>query len=119
MFLSFVSCNLHIVNNAFGKGFEKLSEYSEIDLDHFAIDLHFFFKFSSARREDYEKRSDITDDCAKYMLKHSTICWLSIERVVVRIIEQYEILKNIVWKHYLNKKIFKKHIQGIKGLLRI
>ena len=71
--LSFGSCNLHIVNNAFRKGFEKLSEYSEIDLDHyFAVDLYFFFKFSAARREDYEKMSDITDVCAKYKLKHST-----------------------------------------------
>ena len=37
-FLSIGTCLLHTVNNTFGKGFESL----DIDLDQFAIDLHFW-----------------------------------------------------------------------------
>ena len=67
-FLKLGSCNLHAVNNSSGKGLKSLKE-DIIDLDQFAIDLHFFFKLSAARREDYSKTSEITDITAVYMLK--------------------------------------------------
>ena len=88
-FITIGSCALHTVNNAFGKGLKQLKA-AEIDLDQFAIDLHFFFKLSSARREDFRKISSITDVTVHYLLKHCQTRWLSIERVLVRIIEQFE-----------------------------
>ena len=37
--------SLHIVNNAFLEGLKELK--NEINLDEFAIDLHFFMKYSA------------------------------------------------------------------------
>jgi hypothetical protein len=88
-FITIGSCALHTVNNAFGKGLKELKA-AEMDLDQFAIDLHFFFKLSSARREDFRKISSITDVTVHYLLRHCQTRWLSIERVLVRIIEQFE-----------------------------
>ena len=56
-FLTLESCTLHIVHNAFRKGIAELS----IDIDQFQCDLHFFFKYSSARREDYKNVQEVTD----------------------------------------------------------
>ena len=58
------SCTLHIVHDAFKKGITELS----IDIDQFACDLHFFFKCSSARREDYKNMQEVTDVVAWYTL---------------------------------------------------
>ena len=74
------------VNNLLNIGMDGPS----VNLDQFAIDLHFFFKLSSARREDFRKISSITDVTVHYLLKHCQTRWLSIERVLVRIIEQFE-----------------------------
>ena len=57
-FIDIGSCNLHAVNNCFGKAVELLKK-QDIDLDQFVIDLHFFFKLSAARREDYLKMSEL------------------------------------------------------------
>ena len=68
-FLSTGSCPLHTVNNAFGKGMAALSNV--INLDQFAIDIHFFFKLSSARREDLNNVSSITGVTIEYAIRHS------------------------------------------------
>ena len=47
-FLTLRSWALHIVNSAFRKSITDLT----MDIDQYACDLHFFFKYSSARRED-------------------------------------------------------------------
>ena len=78
-FIDIGSCPLHIVNNSFAKGINSLK--SVIDLDRFAIDLHFFFSLSSARREDFQGMSEITDVTVHYLLKHCCTRWLSIDKV--------------------------------------
>ena len=53
------------------KGVTKL----QIDIDQFAVDLHFFFfffKFSAARREDWSKMKDLTVVTSNYVLRHSS-----------------------------------------------
>ena len=86
-FLSKGSCPLHNVNNGFGKGMQALSHM--INLDQFAIDIHFFFKNSSARREDLKNVANITDVPIEYVIRHCQIRWLSIGRVLVRVHQQY------------------------------
>lgn len=85
------TCSLHSVNNAFGEGIKRLK--SLIDLDEFAIDLHFFFKYSAARREDYKDLVTLTDETTHFVLKHCQTRWLSLDKVLVRIIEQIVNLK--------------------------
>ena len=60
------SCTLRIVHNAFRKGMTKVS----IDIDQFACDLDFFFKYSSVRREVCKNMLEVTDLVAWYVLKH-------------------------------------------------
>ena len=82
---------LHTVNNAFGKLVKTLSEI--VDLDQMAIDFHFFFKYSAGRREDFEKVSEITGVLTQHLNKHGTSRWISLDRVLVTLIEQFNNLK--------------------------
>ena len=85
------SCSLHACNNAFAEALKTLKE--TINLDQIAIDMHFFFKHSAARREDCVGVSSITDVTSQFVLKHCQSRWLSLDRVLVRIVEQFKNLK--------------------------
>ena len=112
-FISMGSCALHTTNNAFGEGIKCLK--AVIDLDQFAIDMHFFFKYSSARREDYAKMEGLTSVVAVYLLRHCSTRWLSIDRVLVRIIEQFDNL----YEYFINQVPLLKHFkQDIKDTAR-
>lgn len=104
-FICIGTCSLHIANNAFGEGMTTLREV--INLDQFAIDLHFFFKNSSARRHDLKVISEITDVTVHYVLRHCQTRWLSIEKVLVRIIEQIDNLCEYFLKELPKQKSFK------------
>ena len=57
-----------IANNAFLEGIKCLKD--NVNVDQFAIDLHFFFKLSATRREDYRGVSELTDVTTHYVIKH-------------------------------------------------
>ena len=109
-FLDIGTCNLHAVNNGFGKGLQLFKDEEIIDLDQFAIDLHFFFKLSAARREDYAKTAELSEITAVYMMKHVQTRWLSIEKVLVRIMEQFKNLKIYFLETLPKQKKFKREI---------
>ena len=88
-FLNIGTCPLHIVHNTFRKRVSSL----QFNVDKFALNINFFFKLSAGRRADYQKISEVTDIVAEYALKHSTTRWVTLRRVLVRLIEQYENLK--------------------------
>ena len=67
-FLDVGTCSIHIANNTFLEGIKCLKD--NVNVDQFAIDLHFFFKS-----------------------KHCQTCLLSLDKVLVRIIKQYKNLK--------------------------
>ena len=67
------------VHNAYRKGFNCLN----IEIDQFACAIHFFFKFLSARREDYTSIEDITETAAAYAVKHVSTRWLSLKCIRV------------------------------------
>ena len=60
--------------------------------------MHFFFKLSAARREDYRSVSELTDVTTHYIIKHCQTRWLILDKVLVRIIKQYENLKEYFLK---------------------
>ena len=64
------TCSLHIVNNAFLEGLKELK--NKVNLDEFAIDLHFFMKYSATRREDYVNIVSVTEITAQLLLRHRT-----------------------------------------------
>ena len=85
------SCPIHFANGAFRKFLNSIK--SVLDLDEVAIDLHFFFKMCAARPEDYKKLEDITEITAHFMKEHVESRWLSIEKSLVRILEQIDNLR--------------------------
>ena len=78
------------------EGIKCLKGY--VNVDQFAIDLHFFFKLSATRREDYRGVSKLTDVTTHYVIKHCQNCWLSLDKVLVKITEQYGNLKEYYLK---------------------
>ena len=69
-----------------------------VNVDQFAIDLHFFFKLSAARREDCRGVSELTDLTMHDVINHCQTCWLSLDKVLLRIIKQYKNLKEYFLK---------------------
>ena len=82
-----------------------------VNVDQFAIDWHFFFKLSAARREDYRGVSDITDVTTHYVINHCQTRRLSLDKVLLWIIKQYKNLK----EYFL--KTLPEHYQRIKNVL--
>ena len=80
LFFDVGTCPLHLV---------RVSSL-RFNVDQFALDIHFFFKPSAGRRTDYQKISEVTDIVSEYALKHCTTRWETLQRVLVRLIEQYD-----------------------------
>ena len=58
-----------------------------------AIDFHFFFKYSAGRREDFAKVLEITGILSRHLEKHCTSRWISLDKVLVKLIKQFDNLK--------------------------
>ena len=82
------TCSIHIANNAFLEGIECLKD--NVNVDQFVIDLHFFFRLFAARRKGYGGVSELADVTTHYVIKHSQTRWVSLDKVLVRIIEHNE-----------------------------
>ena len=109
------TCTLHKVHTSFRRGVLQLP----IDIDDFAVNLHGFFKLSSARREDYRKMEDITDVVGEYVMRHSSTRWLTMKYVLVRIIDQWKNLKEYFLKYLPKQKEFKRSISETKRYKQI
>ena len=105
-FIDIGTCALHIANNAFGKLVTILN--SIVELDQMAIDFHFFFKYSAGRREDFAQVSEITGVISQHLEKHCTSRWISLDKVLVKLIEQFDNLK----EYFLTTV---KSLPGFKG----
>ena len=90
-FLDVGTCSIHVANKAFLEGIKCLK--NNVNVDQFATDLHFFCKLSAAISEDYRGVSELTDVPTHYVIKYCQTLWLSLDKVLMRIIEQYENLK--------------------------
>ena len=83
-FVDLGSCVLHVVHNAFGKGFKK---YGKV-IGQLCLDLHAIFKHSAARREDYKQlQLDMGVDLNTSQ-QHTEVRWISIGPAISCIIEQ-------------------------------
>ena len=91
------SCPLHIAANGFLEVLKSLQSEAGIDLDQIVLDLYGFFKYSAKRIKDYLSVKEFTDLQGRRMLKHVSTRWVSIQDVLIRILEQ---LPNLV-KYFL------------------
>ena len=81
-FLRIGTSSVHPTHIPFRKGIKSLysntinisgEKESTFDLDDFFNDLHFFFKLSSARREDYASLETVTNVVAQYAKKDAMV----------------------------------------------
>ena len=52
-------------------------------------DFHFFFKYSAGRREDFQDTSNMTGVLTQHLEKHCSSRWISLDKVFVKLIEQF------------------------------
>ena len=83
------TCNLHICHNAFGKGLGVFAN----EISEFVIDLHWWFKQSATRREDFEAVQQELGLAQHTFLKHVESRWLSHLPEVVRALEPFHALE--------------------------
>ena len=111
----------HPVHSALAKGIKKFFQcaYQDIsdsekdktasfNMNNFFQDLRFFFKCSSARREDYALLASIAGVTTEYMKKHAETCWVSIKYVALRCLEQWGNLKEYFLQFLPQQKNFYK-----------
>ena len=124
-FLKLGSCSLHPVHTAFANGIKTLFQCSitledkdgkqketNFNLDDFFQDVHFFFKLSSARREDYASLETVTSVIAEYMKRHAETRWVSMKYVALRVLEQWETFNEYFLKYLPQQKDFKKDVKN-------
>ena len=90
------ACALQTAKNAFEKLVKELNEI--FDLDQMAIDFHFFLKYSAGRREDFQDVSKVTGVLTHHLEKHCSSRWISLDKVFVKLIEQFPNLVEYILK---------------------
>ena len=103
------------MDTSFRKGVPQLP----INIHNFAVNLHDFCKLSSARYKDYSHQEDMTEVTAHYFLRHSSVCWLTMKYVLIRIIEQWPNLKEYFITFLSKQKEFKQTIKETKRYRQI
>lgn len=103
------------MDTSFRKGVPQLP----INIHNFAVNLHGFCKLSSARYKDYSHQEDMTEVTAHYFLRHSSVCWLTMKYVLIRIIEQWPNLKEYFITFLSKQKEFKQTIKETKRYRQI
>ena len=117
--ISVGTCLLHVGNNAFNKLLKVIEEEGSINLDTLEADLHGFMANSAARRIVYTKSESITEVTARFMLRHVRTRWLSLEKVLILIIEQWPNLKHFFLVTMVEDKQFKTTISKSEQYQRI
>ena len=79
----------------------------------------FFFKHSSARREDYASVEEVTEVVARYAMQHTETRWLTMKYAAVRILEQWKNLKEYFLKVLPQQSTFKSTVAKTERYKRI
>ena len=96
-------CILHPTHTGFKKGVSKLN----LKADLFLINIHSFFKYSTARREDYSELRNEIDNMEEevgFFLRHVTSRWLTMGPTAQRVINQWEPLTKYFMDFLFNAK---------------
>ena len=68
-----------VIHCYLGKGLRHL----DLIWTNFSYDIHFFFKHSSALKEDYTSIEEVTTVASQYAMQHTETRWLTIKYVAV------------------------------------
>ena len=113
--LSIGTYPLHIVHNAFRTGVNALN----FNINSFIIDVNFFFKLSAARRADYKQMQEFTDVIAHFIQKHSSTRWVTLRKICVKVLEQYQNLREYFLKFLPKTSTFKSTVRDTERCKRI
>ena len=81
-------CVCHLANLCLLAGVKVLP----VDVDDFLVDLFYFFDKSAKRREELSEFQEFTNTPQSKILKHVKTRWLSLEKVVKRVLQQWDAL---------------------------
>ena len=107
------SCSLHPVHTAISEGVLVLP----LNFDSLFHDLHFFFKYPCAKREDYQGRGmkEFTNVAAEFAKRHVHTRRLSMKLACVRVLEEWENLCEYFLIFLPTQKNFKREILPTTG----
>ena len=91
-FVDLGSCVLHVVHNGFGNGLETYGK----ETDQLCLDLHAIFKYSAARREDYQHLQANLGADFETSQQHTEVRWLSIGPAIRRVLEQWDTICHFI-----------------------
>ena len=106
---------IHITHNGFRSSIKK----SDFNVDLFAINVNFFFKFSAAFGADYIDVASLKEVVSYFLIKHSSACWVALKRVCVRLLEQFENLRRYFFEFLPNTSTFKRTVKETDRYKRI
>ena len=76
--------------------------------------MHSCVKLSGARPKDYTKLQKLTEVAAQYVLRYSSMRWLTMKYVVIRIIHQWPNLEEFFLRFISKQKEFKRLVNSTK-----
>ena len=88
------TCNIHKTQNAFSAAYETFDS----SIETLRLGVFQYFKYSAAKREDYELAQAKVEVAAHFFLRHVEFRWKTLEDVVVRLAEQLPALKQYFLK---------------------
>ena len=105
-------CSLHPCHTSLKKGLDKM----DFNADLFLVDLHGFFKLSTARREDLEElRAELDADGEnEFFFRHVASRWLTMGVTVERALKHWKVLKEY-FIEFLSKSTEKSHTETQKN----
>ena len=78
-------CVCHLANLSLLAGVKTLP----VDVDDFLVDLFYFFDKSTKRKEEFHEFEEFTGTKELKIIKHCSTRWLSLEKVVKRVLHQW------------------------------
>ena len=89
-----MGCPCHIVHNTAGKAGDAFYKTTGFNVDDMVVDLFYWFDKSTKRKVSLQRYCDFCDTAYREIVKHVNTRWLSLERAVGRVLQQYSALKS-------------------------
>lgn len=83
-----IGCVCHLASLCLTAGIKALP----LDVDDFFVDLYYFFDKSAKRKEEFRAFQDFVGVKELKILKHCPTRWLSLEKVIKRLLQQWDAL---------------------------
>ena len=89
-----MGCPCHIVHNTAGKAGDAFYKATGFNVDDMVVDLFYWFDKSTKRKASLQRYCDFCDTTYREIVKHVNTRWISLERAVGRVLQQYSALKS-------------------------